>query len=312
MDKRERKHLLFASALGLVAFLSSTFAFLRVPDKDEANADWMSGLADSTSLSRVSLPGTHDSGATVPLYDLAGKCQDASIAEQLNYGARFLDVRLKATQDQLSLYHGFIDQQQNFDTVLSTCYLFLRNHPTETIVMSIQEEQKSSACTETFEALLQKEIALEPESWYTANAIPVLSSVRSKIVLLSRYENPTIGLNCNPTSWQVNATFDLNNGVAFHIQDTYKVTSNDLKWNEAQDCLAYSSALSADDVFVINFMSGYLDKPIGPLNLAVAAPTAQYVNPLAKSQIPSHPFVGIVLFDFLTADLASAVIGVNQ
>jgi len=311
MDKREQKHFLLASALGLVAFLCSALAYLRVPDQNLTNADWMSTLADSTPLSRISLPGTHDSGATVPLYDFAGKCQDASIAEQLNYGARFLDIRLKATRDSLSLYHGFIDQQQNFDSVLSTCYLFLQKHPTETIMMSVQEEQESSACTKGFETLLQETIALKPESWYTANVIPTLSSVRSRIVLLSRYEDSTIGLDCNPASWQVNATFDLNNGVAFHIQDTYKIDDNAVKWSEAQNCFDFSAALSGNDVFVINFMSGYLDKPIGPLNLAVAAPTAQYVNPLAKTRMSSHLFTGIVLFDFLTADLADAVIGAN-
>ena len=235
MEKTSRKHLLIAISLSVVAFLSAAFALLRVPSKKTGNADWMAALPSDRPLSSLSLPGTHDSGATHSLFDSAGKCQDASIREQLDYGARFLDIRLKGVDDSLSLYHGFIDQRLSFASVLSSCYAFLNAHSSETIVMSVKEEQRPSKCTRGFETLLSEAIAEgKADRWYTENAIPTLGEVRGRIVLLSRYANPTMGFDCGGDSWRDNATFEMDNGVPFHIQDRYKVSDNATKWSEAK------------------------------------------------------------------------------
>ncbi|MCI1245164.1 MAG: phosphatidylinositol-specific phospholipase C [Bacilli bacterium] len=308
MEKTSRKHLLIAISLSVVAFLSAAFALLRVPSKKTGNADWMAALPSDRPLSSLSLPGTHDSGATHSLFDSAGKCQDASIREQLDYGARFLDIRLKGVDDSLSLYHGPIDQRLSFASVLSSCYAFLNAHSSETIVMSVKEEQRPSKCTRGFETLLSEAIAEgKADRWYTENAIPTLGEVRGRIVLLSRYANPTMGFDCGGDSWRDNATFEMDNGVPFHIQDRYKVSDNATKWSEAAACLSYADSLSGVSTFVINFMSGYISNGLLPL----AAPTARYVNPLVKEHAEEYSFTGIVPFDFLTEDLANAIIGVN-
>ena len=106
MDKKYKKHWFIAGGIAVAVFASTAISYVRLPSGNKSNAAWMKSLSDGTSLSRISLPGTHDSGATLSLLDSAGKCQDTSIAEQLNFGARFLDIRLKSVGDQLSLYHG--------------------------------------------------------------------------------------------------------------------------------------------------------------------------------------------------------------
>lgn len=312
MDKRQKKHLYIAVALGATAFVASSLSFLRVPSKNATNAEWMKTIADGESLTHISIPGTHDSGATLSLFDSAGKCQDASITEQLNFGARFLDIRLKAVGDELHLYHGAVDQEKTFASVLDASYSFLDAHPSETILMSVQEEQNPSGSTKAFETLLSEAIAPKKDNyWLTANAIPTLGEARGKIVLFSRYKAPTLGIDCRADTWAVNQTFDMNNGVKFHIQDTYKLSDNATKWSEATTCFDYANSLNGATTFVINFMSGYLDKKVLGVSLPVAAPTAKYINPLALKNIPSYSFKGIVLFDFFTAELGSAVIGGN-
>ena len=57
----------------------------------DSNVEWMSGINDDTRLIDMSIPGTHDSGATHSIFDVAGKCQDLTIKEQLNVGTRFFD-----------------------------------------------------------------------------------------------------------------------------------------------------------------------------------------------------------------------------
>lgn len=53
---------------------------------------WMSGLQDNISISKISIPGTHDSGSMVegPLSGTA-KTQNLTIAEQLNAGVQECD-----------------------------------------------------------------------------------------------------------------------------------------------------------------------------------------------------------------------------
>lgn len=308
MERKLRKHIYIAAGVSLVAFLAAAFSFMRVPSKEAKNADWMKNLSNSSLLSEISLPGSHDSGATHSLYEAAGKCQDATIEEQLNAGARFLDIRLRSTNDTLSLFHGSIDQELSFASVLDSCYSFLDAHQSEAIIMSIQKEQESVRSSKTFEEDLQAAIAPKLEDyWYTKNETPTLGQVRSRIVLLSRYEAPTIGLNCQASTWVINDTFDMDNGVKFHIQDHYKVGSNSDKWDSAKSCFSYSASLTSPKPFVINFMSGYLTT----FPLPVAAPTAHYVNPLVAEEVAASSFTGIVLFDFFTSSLASAIIGAN-
>ena len=117
---------------------------------------WMSGLQDNISISKISIPGTHDSGARVdaPVVSGTAKTQDLSIAEQLNAGVRFLDIRCRHIDNAFTIHHGAIYQNLNFDDVLNACYTFLNSHPSETIIMSVKEEYDASNTTRSFEQTL--------------------------------------------------------------------------------------------------------------------------------------------------------------
>ena len=78
----------------------------------------------------MSIPGTHDSGATHSIFDVAGKCQDLDIETQLEIGVRFFDIRLQQVNDKFNVVHSFVDQGLTFDNVLKDLNSFLNNAET--------------------------------------------------------------------------------------------------------------------------------------------------------------------------------------
>ena len=93
----------------LVAVLLSSCAVFSFAEKPALNAqNWMSVIDDKTNLADISMPGTHDSAATYVAFGIKARCQDKTIPEQLNCGARFLDIRLCEESGKLKLVHNFI------------------------------------------------------------------------------------------------------------------------------------------------------------------------------------------------------------
>ena len=72
--------------------LLSLFAMIPINRSYNKKEPWMSKVNDNVRLVDLSIPGTHDSGATHSIADVAGKCQDSSIEEQLKMGVRFFDL----------------------------------------------------------------------------------------------------------------------------------------------------------------------------------------------------------------------------
>ena len=147
-------------SIGIVA-ASAILGFssvLKQNYKGNKYATWMSSLNDNTSLRAVNMPGSHDTMALYSIGDLAGQCQSLSLADQLNLGVRFLDIRLKQEGNNLKAVHGFIDQRATFDDVNNVVNEFLTAHPSEFIIMSIKEEADASNPIGSFEDCLKAKI----------------------------------------------------------------------------------------------------------------------------------------------------------
>ncbi|MFD3486517.1 phosphatidylinositol-specific phospholipase C [Streptomyces sp. NPDC058665] len=148
-----------------------------------APSDWLSGIGDSTPVQRLTLPGTHNSGARSGGLYVA--CQGTTIADQLNTGVRFLDIRCRAFENAFPIHHAAYYQNLNFDDVLVACRDFLRAHPSETVLMRVKQEYSSVADTE-FRRIF--DTYLDGKGWRSLfrldSGLPTLGQARGKVVLL--------------------------------------------------------------------------------------------------------------------------------
>ncbi|SCZ51531.1 MULTISPECIES: phosphatidylinositol-specific phospholipase C [Photorhabdus] len=159
---------------------------------------WMGQLHDDNRLlSHITIPGTHESCAHRNISGLA-KCQDLSVSDQLQLGIRYLDIRCHAETNNrgfvidgykdrwiFEMHHGIINEYIVFDKVVIDCQNFLKANPSETILMSIKQEQ-STEPDELFNAIFKHYKDKYSPLFHDDSQIPKLGDVRGKIVVISR------------------------------------------------------------------------------------------------------------------------------
>nr|POE50147.1 1-phosphatidylinositol phosphodiesterase [Quercus suber] len=176
-------------------------AFLAVYEST-ALGSWMRAFRDATPLSALSIPGTHNS-ATCYVALPSVRCQAVSLREQLENGVRFLDVRVQpgraaaddndneAPDAALTLVHGVfpisLTGPKNFRALLDVVHDFLRDHPSETVILSLKREGLGATTDQQLSRILHAHYATDAREWYTEPRVPTLGEVRGKIVLLRRF-----------------------------------------------------------------------------------------------------------------------------
>ena len=277
------------SAIFLTTGFLGFSGVLKQTTNNSKYADWMTSLNDNLSLREVNMPGSHDAMALYSIANLAGQCQSLSLKNQLNLGARFLDIRLEESNGELKAMHGFVDQRATFKSIANTIETFLKNHQKEFILLSIKNEA-SEAYDPKFEQALKK--YLVGDSYYLNDSLPEkVGDVRGKAILLSRYAEPTIGINCF-NGWKNSQTFTLPND--FFIQDTYKITSKEQKQEEIVRCFNETG-----HALKINFLSAYRTDQFPP-SYSISA--AKDINPWINQEIEKYHDRGVVLYDFITEE----------
>ena len=273
-------------------------------------SSWMTSLPDNSSLNALSIPGTHDSGARFEPVSGTAKCQNLTIAQQLEAGIRFLDIRCRHIDNAFAIHHGSIYQNMNFDDVLVACRNFLNSHPGECIVMSVKEEYDPSNNTRTFEQTFDTYVQNYAAIWSTGSTVPTLGQVRGKIVLLRRFSASTTPKGIDATSWADNTTFTINNGNAsLKIQDQYVVPDNNTKWNNINTLLTEASTQNPA-ILYINFTSGYRSLIF---NIPSIPTVSDFINPKLSTYFTTntHGRYGIIPMDFAAADRASLILNTN-
>ncbi|RYN38549.1 hypothetical protein AA0119_g507 [Alternaria tenuissima] len=221
---------------------------------------WMSTLPDDLPLSAISIPGTHNSHTHYRALPSV-RCQVHDVKTQLENGIRFLDIRVQpthatdASKKDLYLVHGAfpvsLTGPKYLEPILKTCYDFLRENPSETVLVSLKREGVGSATDEHLARVLEEQyITPNARHWYTENAIPYLGAVRSKLVLVRRYnvaqiENSYSSPDCrngglDATAWPHNATHAVfpsqSSSPTFCLQDFCEVMVPDIIPTKMQHC----------------------------------------------------------------------------
>lgn len=274
--------------------------------------NWMSGIRDDVLLSDISMPGTHDSGARLMgATPGAAQCQGLTIRQQLNAGVRYLDMRLEydtSVSGSVRVVHGIIDCLNDsggpltLDSVINDCYQFLRDYPTETIIMSVKEDDGSN--TQTLANVLMDKFYANQSYWYLGSSIPKLKDVRKKIVLAKRISQIYGGLNLswgdqgsNGSMVQVNSSLT--------VQDRYNMGAN-AKWQNAAKPMIASPKPAG--MFYLNFLSStggsLIPNPSGTAN--------EMNSSFLKYPLANNKCYGIIIFDFVNETLAKKVYQCND
>jgi hypothetical protein len=108
--------------------------------------DWMGNLVQScpdVKLGEMVLPGTHDSGSysidSFKLFSAVGRTQNVSVLEQLHRGARFIDLRIAGSGNNVNVFHGCL-QGSKFARLLDDIHLFCQDFPGEFLIVEIVAE----------------------------------------------------------------------------------------------------------------------------------------------------------------------------
>lgn len=275
---------------------------------------WMGALPDSTSLLRMTIPGTHDSGCTSAANGTEwSHTQNWSLPEQFGHGIRFLDMRCNGLQDHMSdsfgIYHTSAYQGLTFDGVLDDCRNFLARNPGEVIVMRVKKENgTNNDVGADFERIFNGYLdtkGYRPLFWID-NRIPTLGEARGRIVLIAQFANHLPALQ-----WPGG-----DNGVftndRFYLQDRYKGnglmgldsgsgsgssgtgSSGGDKFSYVRDCFDKAATDTANSLMYINFTS-YSDNAWPKDNAAAIMPQVERYLTAHRTQ-PAH--FGIVPMDF--------------
>ncbi|SKA37317.1 1-phosphatidylinositol phosphodiesterase [Chitinophaga eiseniae] len=272
--------------------------------------NWMGSIANERNLAAISIPGTHDSGARFEPIGGTAKCQDLTIAQQLDAGIRFLDIRCRHIGDAFAIHHGSIYQNLNFNDVVTACYAFLNANPTETIIMCVKEEYDPTNNTRSFEQTFDSYTAQQPGKWYLSSSIPNLGDVRGKIVLLRRFGASSTPKGIEATNWADNTTFTINNSNStLRVQDQYQVPDNNTKWTNITHLLSEAKTGNAATLY-INFTSGY--KPL-IFGIPSITTVSNAINPQVNSYFTSNTQgrYGILPMDFATSGRNNLIISTN-
>ncbi|MFI8929722.1 phosphatidylinositol-specific phospholipase C [Streptomyces sp. NPDC053474] len=188
-----------ATASAALVGTSATRAVARPLD----GRGWLAGIDSSTPLQRLTIPGTHDSGARFGGWWV--ECQNTTLGQQLASGIRFLDIRCRAFEGSFTIHHAAFYQNLNFDDVLGACRDLLAARPSETVLMRVKQEYSQEGDS-AFGAIFDD--YLDRRGWrslfHIGQAWPRLGDVRGRVVLIADNGGLPGGIR-----WGDSATFDL-------------------------------------------------------------------------------------------------------
>ncbi|GJJ15833.1 hypothetical protein Clacol_010111 [Clathrus columnatus] len=301
---------------------------------------WMSGLPDSTPLTAINVPGTHDTctwnytGPDESVY----RTQARSIFDQLNAGIRFLDIRFGLDSDSgvLRVYHAdtLLSSTASLEDVLWGLYYFLENHPRETLLVSLKIDHGSTGLSvqqAAYPLITAPEVS---DYWVQTDTLPTnLGSSRGKIVLFRRFSFDTtddpslipVGVNVASGWTDNNADFsilyDPSQSLTSYIEDLYQLNGDAVdispsekveeKFNAITTHISHSRGVGNTSQIFISFASGYgngTGDVLTPRILAEGVYNSSYqieginakINQWLSGQKGKR--LGIVLYDFYESE----------
>ena len=182
-------------------------------DAPANNPDWMRDLPDLVKLTKLSIPGTHESMSFHGCNTHFCHYQSITLMGQLLSGIRVLDIHCRHINNGCAIHHGLKYLDANLDDVLTTVNIFLAAHPHEMIFMRMKgDDYNSEGNTCSWPGSLNSYkgkysgIIWEGDIKTSLARVPTLGNTRGKIVI----NDTTRG------GW----------GSQFDVQNKYNLSSN--------------------------------------------------------------------------------------
>ncbi|KAM0753982.1 PLC-like phosphodiesterase [Meredithblackwellia eburnea MCA 4105] len=194
---------------------------LSIYSQPDNLSTWMRALPDERLLESMYLPGSHESLALhgFPI----SSCQTFDLPHQFAMGIRVVDLRFSLKKGILVAYHGIQNQYLDAKDTFQQVYDFLEENPSESIVVSVKQENSVKG----FELKMWELLSQREEMWFSENRWPSLGEVRGKAVMFCRFGFHS-GKGIHARSWPDNLPAPWENefgGVPVLVQDWYSIGS---------------------------------------------------------------------------------------
>jgi 1-phosphatidylinositol phosphodiesterase len=285
---------------------------------------WMSAFPNSTSLTTLSIPGTHDtmtsSSSLGPIY----QCQNHHLDTQLKAGIRYIDIRGTVVNNEILIHHEDEYTGFTYAYVLKTLFSFLTSNPSEMVLMRLKEESTAINSTMSFEEAFNYYRLNDSETapgcavhfWIPASpgptAVPTLGELRSKILIIQnfgpvpapygiKYESPLFVIE---DDYALTDLGDMDNKFAL-IEENLLAAANSSAWNNGLgDGLIYLTHVSA------SVGVNPIDVAAGPLNKSVTGQNDR-TGTWLSDHVDGNGTTGVVILDFPGEKLVEEILARN-
>ncbi len=263
--------------------------------------NWMSQVSDEKTIDQLLIPGTHDT-MTGPCDLKYYKTQNLSLAEQLEVGVRFLDLRIR--RSLMAAHREWLSDASVTD-IFGCIKQFLQENSTEVMILRVQNANEKKDDFPEYGEAIKEALAPYFDFFYLPNeekAWPKLGQCRGKAIVFE----------CAPPELKVNYrqgkqwAFNWHGNDAVVIQDLWDGPSVTDKLSAIEKNLADS--LKADGKLYLNHISatnGEIGNPDG---------YAEKINPAVQekfAELKSSEYRGVQIYDFVDDKLSKVVIKVN-
>lgn len=314
-----------SNSQGPTAGKSYTFSFRLRKLIDTRLNNWMQDLEGNRVVAKMSIPGTHDTAANTG--NAWVKTQDLDIKTQLEKGIRFFDIRLVHDNGTLKLCHSsYVFNTTFVKDVLQTTVNFLKEHPSETVIMTIKRDyDKDKDRGVAYRTAVTKALNGDKSisSYMVGDFQPdfKMKDLRGKMLIISRegwYTTKSAWVNSWPDNQSFSSNIISNNDkqATLTVEDHYKAHAGDKENYVKQNILKADAAFSQNNEnpeWFITF-SSYT----GPWGISWPSTTTGYVDPKIKDFLEDgHKLKssGVLLFNFAgwyDNGLTKAVIKLNK
>ena len=211
------------------------------------NLTWMQSIPDSTKLSSMTIPGTHNSCALHGI--CCARTQSWSLPEQMKAGLRYFDIRLRLYNNTLRSFHAFVDQVDTFDVILSYALNFLNQYPSESIIMQLVKEHTDKNCTKKMPELYEEYTKNIKDKIIEFKNDITMGEIRGKILIIKIYGRSTRFMPgfVIQNKWSINTRFSLNNKKRKIKENLHRA----LAFNNNKNSLIFLNYLSASSDYAM-------------------------------------------------------------